>query len=67
MNAGNLSGAVTVLALVAFLAVVYWAFGAKRKADFDAAARLPLEDELPDVKSSCVQTPDSKNSTERSP
>ncbi len=47
MNAGNLSGVMTILAFVAFLGVVYWAFGAKRKADFDAAARLPLEDDQP--------------------
>ena len=47
MNPGNLSGVMTILAFVAFLGVVYWAFGAKRKADFDAAARLPLEDDQP--------------------
>ena len=45
MNSGNLSGVMTILAFVAFLGIVYWAFGAKRKADFDAAARLPLEDD----------------------
>ena len=37
----------TILAFVAFLGVVYWAFSTKRKADFDAAARLPLEDDQP--------------------
>lgn len=47
MNPGNLSGVMTILAFAAFLAVVYWAFGKKRKADFDAAARLPLEDDQP--------------------
>ncbi len=47
MNYGNLSGVMTILAFVAFLGVVYWAFSAKRKADFDAAARLPLEDDQP--------------------
>ena len=47
MNSGNLSGVMTILAFVAFLGVVYWAFSAKRKADFDAAARLPLEDNQP--------------------
>ena len=47
MNPGNLSGVMTILAFVAFLGVVYWAFGAKRKTDFDAAARLPLEDDQP--------------------
>ena len=45
MNTGNLSGVMTIMAFVAFLGIVYWAFSAKRKADFDAAARLPLEDD----------------------
>ena len=47
MNSGTLSGVMTILAFVAFLGVVYWAFSAKRKADFDAAARLPLGDDQP--------------------
>ena len=47
MNAGELSGVMTILAFAAFLGVVFWAFGKQRKADFDAAARLPLEDDLP--------------------
>jgi cytochrome c oxidase cbb3-type subunit 4 len=39
----------TVFAMVAFLAVVAWAWSRRRKADFDAAARLPLEEDA-DVK-----------------
>lgn len=35
----------TILAMAAFLAVVAWAYSKRRKADFDAAARLPLEDD----------------------
>ncbi len=42
----GLAGAVgTVLAMTAFLAVVVWAWSGRRKADFDAAAQLPLEDD----------------------
>ena len=41
---GTLSGVLTLLALLAFLGVTVWAYSAKRKADFDALARLPLED-----------------------
>ena len=37
----------TILAFAAFLGVVFWAFCLKRKTDFDAAARLPLEDDQP--------------------
>ena len=47
MSHGNLSGIMTILAFVAFLGVVFWAFGVKRKADFDVAARLPLEEDPP--------------------
>ena len=37
----------TAVLLVAFVGIVVWAWSAKRKADFDAAARIPLEDEPP--------------------
>ena len=35
----------TVLLLVIFIGIVFWAFSSKRKQDFDEAARLPLEDD----------------------
>ncbi len=39
-------GSVTmVLLLVVFLGIVAWAWSAKRRAAFDEAARLPLEEE----------------------
>ena len=40
-----LAGIATVLLLLLFLAGVAWAFSRKRKPEFDAAARLPLEDD----------------------
>ena len=40
-----ISGINTVLALLAFLGVVVWAWSRRRKADFDEAARLPLDDD----------------------
>jgi cytochrome c oxidase cbb3-type subunit IV len=39
-----IAGIVTIILLVAFLGGVAWAYSAKRKPEFDAAARLPLED-----------------------
>jgi cytochrome c oxidase cbb3-type subunit IV len=42
MDAGTASGVVTAILLVAFLAIVAWAYSKKRKKDFDAAAKLPL-------------------------
>jgi len=35
----------TVLLVAVFVGIVAWAFGAKRKPKFDAAARMPLEDD----------------------
>jgi len=37
----------TVLLLVIFIGIVLWAYSGKRKARFDEAARLPLDDEHP--------------------
>jgi cytochrome c oxidase cbb3-type subunit 4 len=41
------SGIVTAVLLIAFLSVAAWAYSAKRKSSFDAAARLPLEEDQP--------------------
>lgn len=42
-----LSGIVTAVLLVLFIASTAWAFSPKRKRDFDAAAQLPLDDDAP--------------------
>ena len=44
MNMGSLSGIVTAVLLVAFIGGWIWVWSARRKPEFDAAARLPLED-----------------------
>ena len=36
----------TVLLLVLFIGIWAWAWSSRRKDDFDAAARLPLDDDL---------------------
>jgi cytochrome c oxidase cbb3-type subunit 4 len=36
---------VTVLSFLTFLGIVWWAYGAHRQTDFDAAANLPFDDE----------------------
>jgi cytochrome c oxidase cbb3-type subunit IV len=36
---------ITVTLFVAFLALWYWTWRSERREDFDAAARLPLDDE----------------------
>ncbi len=45
MDAGAFGAFGTVAAFVAFVAVVIWAWSRRRKPDFDAAARLPLEED----------------------
>ena len=35
----------TVLEMAVFLGIVWWAFGRRRKTDFEEAARLVLDDE----------------------
>ncbi len=42
-----LSGIITSILLVVFLAGWAWAWSPRRKTDFDAAARLPLDDAEP--------------------
>ncbi|MDY6941678.1 MAG: cbb3-type cytochrome c oxidase subunit 3 [Pseudomonadota bacterium] len=45
MNIGNLIGLVTLVLMVLFIGIVVWAYSKRRREDFDAAARLPLDDD----------------------
>ena len=45
MDAGLLRGLFTLFMFLAFLGIVFWAWSARRRNDFDAAAQLPLEDD----------------------
>ena len=47
MDAGLLRGFYTLFMFIAFLGIVWWAWSARRKKDFDAAASLPLESDHP--------------------
>ncbi len=40
-----LTGLLTAAALLAFIGVVLWAYSGRRRADFQRAARMPLDDE----------------------
>lgn len=44
----------TLVSLLTFIGIVYWAFVAHHKQDFDEAAMLPFADEEP---SNCKQEP----------
>ncbi len=43
------SSVMTVVSLITFLGILWWAFGKGRRADFDAAAQLPFADEIDQV------------------
>jgi len=48
MSIGTLQGIGTILAMLAFFGIVWWAYGSKRKARFEEAAMLPFAED--DVK-----------------
>jgi len=43
MDAGLLRGIFTVVMVILFVGICFWAWSSRRKAVFDAASRLPLE------------------------
>jgi cytochrome c oxidase cbb3-type subunit 4 len=42
MDQGTLQGIGTVLAMLAFLGICWWAFSSHKKQDFDEASQLPF-------------------------
>jgi cytochrome c oxidase cbb3-type subunit 4 len=47
VNIGTVRGLITLALMLAFIGIVIWAYSKRRKADFEAAAQLPLEEDLP--------------------
>lgn len=46
MDQGTLQGIGTILTMVAFLGVCWWAFSSHKKNDFEEAANLPFDDDF---------------------
>ena len=44
MDINDVRSLITVVSFIAFLGIVVWAYGSKRKAGFEAAARSVLDD-----------------------
>lgn len=42
-----ISGLYTILAMLSFASIAYWAFSRNNRQRFEDAARLPLNDEVP--------------------
>ena len=49
MDINDLRSLVTVLAFIAFMGIVWWAYSDRRKQTYDEAAMLPLDDDSPFV------------------
>lgn len=45
MDQGDIQGMGTVLTLIAFLGISWWAFSKHKKKDFEEASRLPFDDD----------------------
>ncbi len=46
MDVNLLRSVITAVLFVVFVGIVLWAWSKGRRADFEAAARLPLDDDL---------------------
>lgn len=49
MDINDLRAIITVLAFASFIGIVAWAWSGRRKAAFEEAARLPLDEEMDGV------------------
>lgn len=45
MNFTLLSSIVTVISMVVFIGIIYWAFSSKNKARFEKIGRMPIDNE----------------------
>jgi cytochrome c oxidase cbb3-type subunit 4 len=45
MDIDTWRGIWTLVVMITFVAICYWAWSSRRRKDFDAAARLPLEED----------------------
>jgi len=58
MDINDVRSLITVVSLVAFLAIVVWAYGSKRKAGFEEAARSVLDERDGDRQPLVAQPPE---------
>jgi len=45
MDMGTFRGVLTAILMTLFVALVFWAYSRRRHEDFEAAARLPLDED----------------------
>ena len=56
MDSGTVRGLFTLICLLAFVGIVFWAYSKRRKKDFDEMAQLPFR-EYPSDKDQGSKTP----------
>jgi cytochrome c oxidase cbb3-type subunit 4 len=47
MDINDLRSIFTVLAVLAFAGIVWWAYSSRRQSTYEEAARIPLDDDSP--------------------
>lgn len=47
MDINDLRSIFTVLAVLAFAGIVWWAYSSRRESTYEEAARIPLDDDSP--------------------
>lgn len=62
MDINTLRGIATILAMLAFIGVIVWAYSSYKKKDFEEAAQLPFADEPEEAK-----MPENENENEKKP
>ena len=66
MDINDLRSLFTVLAFVAFVGIVWWAYSDRRKETYEAAAMLPLDDDGPFVPTGSTAPQLTKNQERKS-
>ena len=66
MDINDLRSIFTVLALITFVGIVWWAYSDRRKKTYDEAALMPLDDDSPFVPSA-PSAPQATENQERKP
>lgn len=50
MDINTVRGLISIVLLIAFIGLVFWAYSSKRKKSFDEAANLPFADDEKDAR-----------------
>lgn len=59
----NLRGLSTILVMIAFFSICWWAYSPKRRAKFKEASNLPFSDELDGTQANASQQPTNTTGT----